>query len=269
MAVAMNDEQDKVQFWRPSFIAGAEIVSVAYRCRNFPEHSHAEYVIGTVTEGAESLTVKGVAHHVAAGAVLRLHPDEAHANTTVGTGTLRYSVLYLPAATIKPYLDEGCFLAFATPVTTDPSTYEMVQHTHALLASDTGQLEQESAVAALVRSLMSRDARPASSVAASPAMIALARDYIDRHFADAFGLETLSQLTGLSVFHLVRGFKKAVGLSPLAYRNQKRVVAARAMLLIGEPIAQVAVSVGYADQSHLTRQFQRIVGLPPGRYAQQ
>jgi len=58
-------------------------------------------------------------------------------------------------------------------------------------------------------------------------------------------------------------------LSPLAYRNQKRVFAARAMLLDGESIAHVALSVGYADQSHLTRQFQRIVGLPPGRYAQQ
>lgn len=49
----MNDEQDRVQFWRPSFIARAELVSVACRCRNFSEHSHAEYVIGTVTEGAE------------------------------------------------------------------------------------------------------------------------------------------------------------------------------------------------------------------------
>jgi len=40
-------------------------------------------------------------------------------------------------------------------------------------------------------------------------------------------------------------------------------------LLDGQPIAQVAVELGYADQSHLTRHFQRIVGASPRRYTQQ
>jgi hypothetical protein len=30
----------------------------------------------------------------------------------------------------------------------------------------------------------------------------------------------------------------------------------------------VAVEVGFSDQSHLTRRFKGIVGLPPGQYAQ-
>ncbi|WP_414882953.1 helix-turn-helix domain-containing protein [Sphingomonas sp. Leaf208] len=45
------------------------------------------------------------------------------------------------------------------------------------------------------------------------------------------------------------------------------MVAARRLLLAGQPIAEVALDVGYADQSHLTRQFQRIVGVSPARYA--
>jgi len=82
-----------------------------------------------------------------------------------------------------------------------------------------------------------------------------------------FGLCDLSRLTGLSAFHLVRTFKKAVGLSPVAYRNQRRIVAARQRLVDGQPTAQVALDLGYADQSHFTRHFQRIVGASPQRYA--
>lgn len=76
-------------------------------------------------------------------------------------------------------------------------------------------------------------------------------------------------IADLSVFHLAHSFRKAVGFSPLAYRNQRRVIEARRLLRDGGQIADVAAAVGYADQSHLTRQFQRIVGVSPGRYAQQ
>jgi AraC-like DNA-binding protein len=105
------------------------------------------------------------------------------------------------------------------------------------------------------------DGEPVSSAA-----VATARAYIDAHFADGFGLATLAATAGISVFHLARSFRTAVGITPLAYRNQRRIVEARRLLLAGQPIAAVALDVGYADQSHLTRQFQRIVGISPARY---
>ena len=33
-----------------------------------------------------------------------------------------------------------------------------------------------------------------------------------------------------------------------------------------QPLATVAVTTGFADQSHLTRHFQRLVGTTPGRF---
>ena len=137
-----------------------------------------------------------------------------------------------------------------------------------MLASDEiGQLEQESALAMLAHALASGTTRECVSGAASHISVEKTRRYIDAHFAESFGLQDLSNLTGISMFHLNRIFKKALGLSPLAYRNQRRIVEARRLLLDGHPIAEIAVGTGYADQSHLTRHFQRIVGVSPHRYA--
>jgi AraC-like DNA-binding protein len=67
--------------------------------------------------------------------------------------------------------------------------------------------------------------------------------------------------------HLVRTFTRAYGLPPHRYLVGRRVEAARRRLLTGEPVAQVAVGVGFHDQAHLHRHFTRLVGTTPGRYA--
>jgi AraC-like DNA-binding protein len=264
---------DSVRFYRPQLIPGVELVSVCYRERSFPEHSHSEYVFGAVVAGAETLTVAGRSHRVGAGSALRLHPDEAHANSTIGPDSLRYHVLYLREDVLRSYCNHNDeVLRFQAPSSGDPALFTTVCAAHAALRCDTaGQLEQESALGALVQACAVETSstfdRPWPQSGHS-GRIAEARAYIDQNYADGFGLRKLAELSGLSVFHFTRSFKKAVGLSPLAYRNQRRVAEARARLLDGHPIAQVALEMGYADQSHFTRNFQRIVGASPRRYAQ-
>lgn len=258
---------DWARFARPSALPGVELVSVAYRDRAFPIHTHAEYVIGVVTEGAEVLETGGARHIVAAGDVLQLHPGQPHANRSHGPDTLRYDVFYLPAEILLAFHDH--VPAFASPVIPGHRHAHRLSDCHAVL-SDTasGALEQETALMAVVRTITNTTdaARP---VAQSGPAIDRARAYIDAHFADNFGLSTLSAVADLSVFHLARSFKAAVGLSPLAYRNQRRVTEARRRLLAGERIADIALDLGFADQSHLTRQFQKLVGVSPGAYGQQ
>ena len=46
-----------------------------------------------------------------------------------------------------------------------------------------------------------------------------------------------------------------------------RVQRARTMLQQGARVSDVAFATGFSDQSHLTRRFKRVVGIPPGKYA--
>ena len=264
-----REERDHAQFARPAFLPGVELVSVAYRGRTFPLHLHPEYVVGTVIGGTEELRAGGANHVVGVGDVLRLHPGEPHANRCLGDETLRYRVFYLPAESIAAYVAGDHTLSFAAPVARDPVLARLLAEMHEALSQEsTGQLEQESALLALVGRLAVEPGNDPGPAMASAA-VTRARDYIDAHFAEPFGLAALADVAGLSVFHLAHSFRKALGFSPLAYRNQCRVSEARRLLLAGERIAEAAAAVGFADQSHLTRQFQRIFGVSPGRYAQQ
>jgi AraC-like DNA-binding protein len=69
----------------------------------------------------------------------------------------------------------------------------------------------------------------------------------------------------MSPFHLLREFRKTLGIAPHAYLVQRRVDLARHLILRGHPLRSVAMEVGYCDQGHLSREFRRFFGVPPGR----
>jgi AraC-like DNA-binding protein len=65
----------------------------------------------------------------------------------------------------------------------------------------------------------------------------------------------------------VRSFKRATGFTPHEYLVDLRVREAMGLLRRGQPSTRVAMDLGFADQAHFCRQFKRLVGVPPGRYA--
>ncbi len=97
-------------------------------------------------------------------------------------------------------------------------------------------------------------------------IIDLTRTYLNHHFSDPVDLSQLGRRVGLSPFALLRMFQAHVGLSPHEYKTQLRIKKAKLLLRSGVPIAEVAMETGFCDQTHLTRQFRRIVGLTPGQY---
>jgi transcriptional regulator GlxA family with amidase domain len=97
-------------------------------------------------------------------------------------------------------------------------------------------------------------------------IVAFARRYLHEHIGTQVSLGSLAALLDVSAFRLVRSFRRAVGVSPYAYFVQLRVNRAQAMLCQGASIPDVVYSCGFCDQSHFTRTFRRMIGVPPGRY---
>jgi AraC-like DNA-binding protein len=80
-------------------------------------------------------------------------------------------------------------------------------------------------------------------------------------------MTALAQKSGLSRFQALRLFRRHYGITPYAYQLHFRIAHARRCLRGGANPAEVAANFGFADQSHFTRHFKRLVGVTPGQYA--
>lgn len=264
----MPPPADRVRFTRPSHMEGLELVEVSYGERSFPLHIHEHYVVGVMTAGAERLSIRGAEHLASPGDLILIEPGEAHSNVTAGEAGLGYRVFYIP----PPLMEQaaGGPVRFLRPVAPGGEIARQLVEVHRMLQRVGDRLEQESAFFGAIGDLVEREGGAAPpGRPAEQRQVALAREYLDRAFAESVSLKQLAQLAGLSPFHLLRSFRDQVGLTPGAYQIQLRVREARRLLRNGLPIAETAAALGFADQSHLTRHFQRIVGTSPGRYAPQ
>jgi AraC-like DNA-binding protein len=160
-------------------------------------------------------------------------------------------------------------LYFPHPVVRDDRLAATMRQLHNALAEPAPRLERESRLLTVLVAVVRRHAAerpPARATGAEPRAVTWAREFLEANAAEDVSLAQLAEAAGLSPFHLARVFREAVGLPPHAYLDQVRVERAKRLLAAGLPIARAAAEVGFADQSHLTRRFKRLVGVTPGQY---
>jgi len=92
-------------------------------------------------------------------------------------------------------------------------------------------------------------------------------DFMRDNLAETLQLTQLAAISGLSPSHFGRAFKGSTGLPPHRWHLKMRIEQASAMLAdAGASLADVACATGFADQSHFTRVFSKIVGMSPGAW---
>jgi AraC family transcriptional regulator len=92
-------------------------------------------------------------------------------------------------------------------------------------------------------------------------------DYINEHLDQNLSLADLAAVVKLSSSRFAHLFKQSMGISPHQYFIRCRVERAKQLLLSRDlTIAEVAHSVGFASQGHLTSHFKRLVGITPKRF---
>jgi AraC-like DNA-binding protein len=92
--------------------------------------------------------------------------------------------------------------------------------------------------------------------------------HVEANLGEHISLDQLAALAGMSRFHFARQFRISTGHSPMGYVRHARIERATAILRERNiTIARVAVSLGFADQSHFTRTFGRFIGVSPKSFA--
>lgn len=116
----------------------------------------------------------------------------------------------------------------------------------------------------LVRILRrSRDSRADSAAANAAARCAV---IIRARSAEALSVEQLAGELGTNRFALNRSFRHRFGCGVSEYLRAHRVERARREVVGSRrPLVEIALSSGFADQSHMTRAFRHLLGTTPGR----
>lgn len=89
--------------------------------------------------------------------------------------------------------------------------------------------------------------------------------YIQEHLTEEINVDMLAVHCYVSKYYLMRQFKEATGYSIHQYINEKRIQAARRMILSGMPASKACYECGFQEYSTFARRFKTIVGVAPSK----
>lgn len=109
--------------------------------------------------------------------------------------------------------------------------------------------------------------RPKARLA--PWQVKLAMELMRSHPGEKLVLDAVAARLDLSVNHFIKAFRGTEGVAPYRWFMRERIEYAKRLLREDVlTIARVAHACGFADQSHFTKAFTRIVGMSPGKWRQ-
>lgn len=249
--------------WRPHVKGIEEVFHARFVDHAYPPHTHDAWTLLIVDDGTIRYGLNGVQHGSTDHDVTLLPPHVPHDGRTVTAAGFRKRVIY-----IEDELLTGIGAAVDNPTLRDPLLRNRVDLLHRALGPG-DELEAQSRLAFVVERVQAhlRHSIEAPHRTRDPRLASALRDLIDTNIESGLTLDEASASLHAHPAHLVRTFTREFGIPPHQYLTGRRIELARRLLLDGMRPADVAVTVGFHDQSHLNRHFKRMLATTPARYA--
>jgi AraC-like DNA-binding protein len=267
-------ENHRLRMWRSDALDGILFSRGKGMTHPYPRHWHEELHLCAYTSGSGYLGYGGNSYLVTEGDFVVTPPGEVHENWVDGEHGISFCGVYIDAGAFRRATEQigGCELripGLRDFFVRDKMVRQRFLELHQAAERRDSQLEQDERLLRFLQVFVSRcaaDVASESPVGYERAAVRRAREYIEENFDGSISLAQLGELTELSPFYLHRVFSEEIGMPPHAYQTQVRINRAKQLLRERHPLAAIAVTTGFADQSHLTRHFQRLVGVTPGRF---
>ncbi len=249
---------------------GIERIEARFAGSAFEPHRHDTYAIGLTIAGVQTFRYRGQQRFSLPGNILVLHPDEEHDGGAATADGLRYRMLYLEPSLLRRGLghDHASLPFVAQPVFIDHELADALSTALASLDEMLDELFVDDLIVRIAAGLARRAHLPLKIMGPLAVRQAQqARDLLAASHGRAVRSDELERATGLDRYALARHFRAVFGTSPHRFLVMRRLEQARAMMMRGERLAEVAAAAGFADQAHFTRHFKKAYGITPGRWS--
>ncbi|MBD5492731.1 MAG: helix-turn-helix transcriptional regulator [Lachnospiraceae bacterium] len=91
-------------------------------------------------------------------------------------------------------------------------------------------------------------------------------DKITSHPEQNLPIEALAAEIYVSKYYLIRKFKNCIGMTPHQFCIQNRIRKSQGLLDTERTVGEISAEMGFYDQSHFNKVFQKIVGISPSEY---
>ena len=121
----------------------------------------------------------------------------------------------------------------------------------------------------LIRLVMTpRESDRGRDSALSRSKLRMVAEYIEEHLDTNLTIERMAATVHLSAYHFARQFKVATGMAPHRFVIARRVERAQQLLQpdLDLSLAEIALRVGFSDQSQFSHHFKRVVGVTPKHF---
>lgn len=262
------------EFWRDAalpFIEARAVEDGRQLC--YARHSHETFSIGAITRGESTYINREVHLRVCTGTVVLMNPGDVHACNPIDGSPWSYVMFYVDTGWLGALqqalglAEHPGFQALDSIMSRDRKLYDGVVQLYAVLTDHDLSTEdkQDAATAFFTQLLQSLGTLPEPRGDAHD-KLERAAAFIQENCTRALKTSDICTAAALSPSYLIRAFRRLYGMTPHAFLLNQRVQLARLMLKQGEPLAEVALASGFADQAHFQRAFKQLLATTPGQY---
>lgn len=267
-------EKEITKYWSNDDLGDLDCLYAEYLTFSFAPHFHEGFAIGVIENGADVFDYRGAERIAAAGDIMLINPAEVHNGHAIDASGWTFRIMYVAPELMRKVREELTGKAadipfFSKTVVRDDSTARRILRLHRALENSASLLERESLFLLAMMQLITRHADSKTSFQNSGnehAAVARAREYFHANACQNITLDELAKIAFLSPFHLLRVFRREIGITPHAYQTQLRIERAKQLLRDDFSITQTALATGFFDQAHFSKQFKRYVGISPGNF---